>query len=80
VGIKKSVKFAIVLLQVAILFLCFMFFFGWVAAILYLLGEVSLVEVLDYLIIMSSIGNFGVVVFLEGLAYYTFKKNRKVRK
>lgn len=79
-GIQKSVKIALVLLQVGILASAFFFFFGWVAAILYVLGEVSVAEILDYLLVMASMEGFGFMVFLEGLAYYTFKKNRKVRK
>lgn len=77
---KKSVKFALGLLQVIILASAFFFFFGSVASILYILGEVDVAVVMDYLLLMSSMEGFGIVVFLEGLYYYTFKRGRKVRK
>jgi hypothetical protein len=44
---------------------------------LYLLGEVSFAEVLEYLEILAGSESISIPVFLEGLFYYTFKKNRR---
>jgi len=45
--------------------------------VLYLLGEVSFAEVLEYLEILAGSESVSIPVFLEGLFYYTFKKNRR---
>lgn len=76
---KKRLKTAVRILQVVILSGAFLFFFGGVASILYILGEIDVVVVVDYLLFMSNM-EFGFIVFLEGLYYYTFKHGRKVKK
>lgn len=78
--IKRHIHFVLVLLQVGLLTSAFFLLFGWVSAVLFILGEVSVAEILDYLIVMSSMEGFGLFVFFEGLAWVVLKKNRKARK
>jgi hypothetical protein len=74
---RNFVKYALVVIQVGILASAFFFFFGWVAMVLYILGEISVAEIVDYLLIMSSMEGFSFIVFLEGLAWMALKKNRR---
>jgi len=74
---RKFVKYALVVMQVGILASAFFFFFGWIAMVLYVLGEISIAEIVDYLLIMTSMEGFSFLVFLEGLAWVAFKKNRR---
>ena len=69
----------VVIGQIIILTTAFFFVSGLFASILYLLGEVSFAEVLEYLEILAGSEGVSIPVFLEGLWYYTFKKNRKNR-
>jgi len=70
-------KEVIVVLQVVALATAFFFISGLFASVLYLLGEVSFAEVLEYLEILAGSESVSIPVFLEGLFYYTFKKNRR---
>lgn len=64
-------------IQVGILASAFFFFFGWLAMALYVFGEISIAEIVDYLVIMTSMEGFSFIVFLEGLSWVVLKKNRK---
>lgn len=74
----KCIKYALVLLQVGLLASAFFLFFGFVAMVLYLLGELSIAEIVDYLIISTTWESVSLITFLEGLLWVTFKKTRKV--
>lgn len=74
---RNFVKYTLVVAQVGILSILFFSFFGWIAMVLYILGEISVAEIVDYLFIMSSMEGFGFIVFLEGLAWVVLKKNRR---
>lgn len=76
---RNFVKYALVVIQVGILASAFFFFFGWMAMVFYILGEISVAEIVDYLLIMSSMEGFSFIVFLEGLAWVALKKNRRKR-
>ncbi len=77
---RNFVKYALVVIQVGILASAFFFFFGWVAMALYILGEISIAEIVDYLLLMTSMEGFSFIVFLEGLAWVVFsKKNRRTK-
>ena len=73
----KRVRYALVLLQIGILASAFFLFFGFVAMILYLLGELSIAEIVDYLIISTTWESVSIITFLEGLLWVAFKKTRK---
>ena len=73
---KKKI---VVLVQVIFLATAFFFMSGFFASALYLLGEVEFSEVLQYLEILAGSESVSIPIFLEGLFYYTFKKNRKLR-
>lgn len=75
--IKRHIKFALVLLQIGLLSSAFFFLFGVSSAILFVLNEISLADILDFLLIMSSMEGFSFIVFLEGLFWVVFKKNKK---
>ena len=77
-GFRKSVKFALALLQVGILASAFFFFFGWIAMILYVLGEISIAEILDYLLVMASMEGFSFVVFLERSLMGCLEEEQKI--
>ena len=70
-------KQVIVILQVVILAIAFFIISGLFASILYLLGEVSWAEVVTYCEILAGSESVSTPIFLEGLFYYTFKKNRR---
>ncbi|HVB66164.1 MAG TPA: hypothetical protein VND01_00545 [Candidatus Acidoferrales bacterium] len=67
----------IVVGQVLVLAVAFFLVSGIYASILFLLNEVSFASVITYLEILSESESISIPVFLEGLFYYTFKKNRK---
>lgn len=70
----------VVLVQVIFLAIAFFFISGFFASALYLLGEVNFAEVLEYLEILAGSESVSIPIFLEGLFYFTFRKNRKARK
>jgi len=63
--------------QVLVLAVAFFLVSGIYASILFLLNEVSFASVITYLEILSESESISIPVFLEGLFYYTFKKNKK---
>jgi hypothetical protein len=71
------VRNALVVIQVGILASAFFFFFGWLAMVLYILGEISIAEIVDYLLLMTSMQGFSLFVFFEGLMWVVFKKSRR---
>jgi hypothetical protein len=73
----KRVKYALVILQVGILASAFFAFFGFVAMALYILGEISIAEIVEYLILTTSWESVSFVTVLEGLLWVAFKKNRR---
>ena len=73
---KKRIKYALVLLQVGLLASAFFLFFGLVAMTLYLIGEISIAEIVDYLLLSTTWESVGIITFFEGLIWIAFKKNR----
>lgn len=73
----KRIKYALVLLQVGLLASAFFIFFGFVAMILYLLGELSIAEIMEYLIISTTWESVSLTTFFSGLLWVAFKKTRK---
>lgn len=74
------VKYTLVLIQVGLLASAFFLFFGSVAMVLYVIGELSIPEIVDYLLISTTWESVSLVTFLQGLLWVTFKKTKKVVK
>ncbi|MDE1770173.1 MAG: hypothetical protein KGI28_06440 [Thaumarchaeota archaeon] len=73
---NRRIKYALVLLQVGLLASAFFLFFGLVAMTLYLIGEISIAEIVDYLLLSTTWESVSLITFLEGLIWIAFKKNR----
>jgi hypothetical protein len=61
------------MIQIVVIAGAFLFFFGWLSMLLFLSGEISFSEILEYLVIASGFESISVWVFLEGLIWTFFK-------
>jgi hypothetical protein len=75
--LHKHVKYALVIIQIVVIAGAFLFFFGTIAMILFIAGEISFSEILEYLVITSGFESISVWVFLEGLLWTFFKHRVK---
>ena len=73
----KRVKYALVVMQVFVIAGAFLFFWGWVAMGLFIAGELSVSEILDYILLTTTFEGVGLVTFLEGLLWVFFKHRVK---
>lgn len=75
--LHSHVKYGLVILQVAFLATLFFSFFGFIAMVLYILGEIDLVFLVEYFIFATTWESISIITFLRGLFWIVLKRNKK---
>lgn len=75
--LQKRIRYALVIIQIITLASAFFLFTGFIGLALFLMGEVSLVEIAEYLILATTWESISIITFLQGLLWTFFKRRIK---
>jgi hypothetical protein len=75
--LHRQVRYALVIIQVLTLASAFFLLTGFIGLALFLIGEISFAEIVEYLMIATTWESISIITFLQGLVWTFFKRRMK---